>query len=144
MPHTVAVSAGSCVQVPDRPPWQQPVEQLFRSHVHAPVVVSHAPFEHWASDVHGTHAPLAQTGDVPPHAVGAPHEPLELQISTALPLHCVVPGSHATHPPFRHTAIGAAQVPQVAPLAPHAEGDSIDSARHVPLAPPLQQPPGQV
>jgi hypothetical protein len=48
-----------------------------------------------------------------------------------------------THAPELHAWL-AAQAAQVAPAVPHEDADSPEYASQVPVAPPLQQPFGQV
>ncbi len=45
-PHVPLDCAPYAVHVPLAPPEQQPPEQVFASHAHVPLVVSHSPFEH--------------------------------------------------------------------------------------------------
>ena len=179
---------GVVSQVPAVPPWQQPLGQSVPSQVHAPVVVSHMEFGHWAFDEHGTHTPPAHAGVAPGHATADPHEPFAWHVSMKLiGTHCVAPGEHVTHVPLRHTGVPPLHAPQlsippqpslalphvtpsawqvvgththapfwhtglpvpvhdvqVLPPFPHDEFDSLLSVSHVPLAPPLQQPLGQV
>ena len=46
------------------------------------------------------HAPSAQNGVGAAHAVGLPHVPAEVHVSTPLPQHCVAPGVHPASPPL--------------------------------------------
>ena len=39
------------------------------------------------------------------HSTAVPHAPLSPHVCTPLPLHCAVPGVHATHAPFRHAGV---------------------------------------
>lgn len=43
------------------------------------------------------------------------HVPVLLHSCIVFPLHCTEPGAHPTHPPLKHTGVGAAQAVQLAP-----------------------------
>lgn len=62
-----------------------------------------------------TQAPLVQVWVLAAHATAEPQTPLELQVCTALPEHCVDAGSHTpAHAPFTHAdATHAVLLPQV-------------------------------
>jgi hypothetical protein len=54
------------------------------------------------------------------HATGAPHAPLALHVSTALPEHCTAPGAHTpVQAPFTHAWFVHATALLHAPLALH-------------------------
>jgi hypothetical protein len=104
-----------------------------------------------------------------PHAVGVvPHWPVPLHVrNPVVPEHSTEPGMHATHdelkqtgsdggqslfkvqphvPLLEHAGWSMGQVMQVAPgvPVPQAPGDWLRGSKHVPVAPPEQQPPAHV
>ncbi len=54
------------------------------------------------------------------HGTGLPYWPLELHVSTPLPVHCVDPGTHdPAHPPLLHTLPPLQTYVQTDPVLPH-------------------------
>jgi len=84
------------------------------------VLVLTQPVEHIVYPAEHTHAPFVHVDPVPQVCVVC-HAPVVSHVCTAPPLHCEVPGMHATQPPFRHTGVALAHAAQFAPQCAASE-----------------------
>jgi hypothetical protein len=127
-----------------------------------------APHDETDSDANGSHAPELQhpAQDEPPHEQAppehaspdphaqhacppAPHALFDwpLPVKQVLPLQHPVGQDVASHmhpPPVALHSCPVAHAAQVAPATPQDVAVSAAKSSHLPVAPPLQQPPGQV
>jgi len=133
VPHEPAPCPAYASHVPVEPPTQQPLEHVFASQAHVPLVVSHSPLPQAAqvappvphdeadSELHDSHVPVAP--------------PLQHPVGQEVESHTQVPVLLLHSSPVPHA-------PHAAPVVPHDPLDSDAHASHVPVGPPLQQPCG--